>query len=150
LGSILQAKCSCGFDSGELCLGGGRLTFETNCAFPCNCSSCGHLSTPNLFESDNVCGECGKPGSTPYDDDVMVHPDSRVVEQPIGPVMTAVNKVLSVIPFRAAKAPEYDNSIFSWNAKGQLGRDLTLTENKYFCPQCKNYSLTFECVGMWD
>jgi ribosomal protein L37AE/L43A len=40
--------------------------------------------------------------------------------------------------------------VFSWNTRLTLGRELVLTDSKYWCPSCKKYDLKFTSVGRWD
>jgi RNA polymerase subunit RPABC4/transcription elongation factor Spt4 len=41
------------------------------------------------------------------------------------------------------------NEIFSWNYE-KIGRKLVLTDGKYLCPSCGQFSLSFVNVGNWD
>jgi hypothetical protein len=158
MGSILKANCSCGFNSEELFLGGGRLTFETRCMFPCYCGACESLSTSNMFELEVVCADCGEVGVQPYDE--MIHPSARkrvptaevlYYEGYIGTnkIMGLMRKVLAIGSSRSRPEPVYDDSVFSWS-RGGAYKDLVITPGKYYCPQCKSYGLTFESVGCWD
>jgi len=59
MGSIFEAMCYCGFQSGNLPLGGGFRDFETNCSIPALCEKCGHFGLYNYIEKSPVCTECG-------------------------------------------------------------------------------------------
>lgn len=49
------------------------------------------------------------------------------------------------------KQSEGGHIVVSWNVSDRLGRTLQLTGDKYLCPLCKRFTLTFEDGGlMWD
>lgn len=49
------------------------------------------------------------------------------------------------------KQPEGGHIVASWNMSDQLSRILELTSDKYLCPACKRFTLTFEDGRlMWD
>ena len=37
-----------------------------------------------------------------------------------------------------------------WDARDYGGRKATLTNGKYYCPNCKEFNLTFLNAGLWD
>jgi hypothetical protein len=49
MGSILKVKCSCGYESEELLLGGGFRNFMTECAGHFYCDHCGIVSKANIL-----------------------------------------------------------------------------------------------------
>jgi Zn finger protein HypA/HybF involved in hydrogenase expression len=41
--------------------------------------------------------------------------------------------------------------VAQWNIVDQLGRELKLTDNSYYCPRCKQNTLHFTSAGLhWD
>jgi hypothetical protein len=70
MGSIVQAKCSCGFDSGGLYLGGGMRNFQTFFGVPGLCSNCYELKVVNYLSKQPKCNKCeGK--MTLYDNPLL-------------------------------------------------------------------------------
>ncbi len=68
MGSVVKAKCDCGYRR-EMALGGGMMNFTTLCNFPCYCDTCSDLFEANLFLQKISCPECGGTDTRPYDDD---------------------------------------------------------------------------------
>jgi predicted RNA-binding Zn-ribbon protein involved in translation (DUF1610 family) len=123
LGSILLAKCKCGYVSSEIYAGGGFLNSDTLCRVPAMCQTCGEVVEVNLLESDTKCPKCK------------------------GNVSIYSNKALfkdSIKVRRENKRPD----IFDWSIKGKI--NFILSDFLYFCPKCKKYSLRFEDTGCWD
>jgi hypothetical protein len=56
MGSLQEASCVCGFQM-EVTVGGGRATFQKNCAFPYYCQRCG-LVEANTRLKVPVCPSC--------------------------------------------------------------------------------------------
>jgi len=40
-----------------------------------------------------------------------------------------------------------EEEVFSWNVRG---RSLSLSNGRYFCPECQQMRLRFEDAGCWD
>lgn len=53
MGTIVTAKCSCGFKREMLSLGGGMMNFKTVCDVPAVCIECGNFFTANYIEERN-------------------------------------------------------------------------------------------------
>lgn len=60
MGSVLIAKCSCGFESGDLYLGGGFENFSEVCDVPCLCRNCNSLVVKNYLEKYSRCNNCNQ------------------------------------------------------------------------------------------
>jgi hypothetical protein len=45
---------------------------------------------------------------------------------------------------------EKGNEVFSWNMQEEIGRELILTDGKYLCPNCGQFSMSFVACGHWD
>ncbi len=41
-------------------------------------------------------------------------------------------------------------TVFEWNTKAKLGRDLKLTSTNNLCPSCGKFTLRFFGFGCWD
>lgn len=121
MGSSVNAKCSCGFQATDLLIGGGMSNFRTFCSFPIFCNDCQELQVANLLAEPLECPACHSQSVTAYDDAALKQSDGG-------------NKVVT-----------------SWNVSDRLGRILQLTDDKYLCPSCKQFTLKFEEGGlMWD
>jgi len=57
--SVYGACAACGYESGEVWVGGGRHTFKTNEPFPAMCSHCHCVCDINLKVDVPVCSLCG-------------------------------------------------------------------------------------------
>ncbi len=68
MGSIAIASCSCGYESGELMIGGGMDSFRHTCTFPAYCREGGHLVTVNMFDEPRRCPDGHKGISVPFND----------------------------------------------------------------------------------
>ncbi len=66
MGSIISAKCNCGFEK-EMFLGGGMQNFTTYCNFPVYCEECRILFESNLFDKEIFCPKCKGTKTIPYD-----------------------------------------------------------------------------------
>ena len=67
MGSILKARCPCGFDV-PMMLGGGMRSHEELCAFPALCGACGGFQVVNLLSRSLRCLGCGGEKIVAYDD----------------------------------------------------------------------------------
>jgi len=61
-----------------------------------------------------------------------------------------LGKILGRKPQEIIHFISEDSHIFSWNTKSQLGRDIYLTSDNYFCPKCEDISLKFHMTGFFD
>lgn len=81
MGSSVTATCDCGL-AADILIGGGALTFTTECSFPCLCRSCRNVVEVNLLVSDRRCPDCQTPDTVPYDSpDLVGLPGSRAVAE---------------------------------------------------------------------
>jgi ribosomal protein S27AE len=115
MGTIIEAKCICGFTN-EMFLGGGKLSFQTYAAFPYYCKSCKSLFVENFLAENKSCKKCSSTDILPYYDDTL-------------------------------RSHASNKEIFGWNVDKFT---LKLTDDKYLCPKCGEYSLIFTPVGYWD
>src|SRR3990170_2583874 len=67
MGDIIQAKCECGFKSGEIYAGGGFMNFKDVLSAPALCTNCYTFTIKNYLVKDNHCKKC-KSKTTFYDD----------------------------------------------------------------------------------
>ena len=121
MGSILRAKCSCGFDSGELLVGGGFHDFMTVCEIPCYCDHCGILLLVNVknetgIKKYNKCPKC-------------------------------MRKVKYYGEISDGLIENYDE-VFDWNINDD--KSYLLKEGPHYCPKCKKENLIFFNVACWD
>ncbi|HRU06172.1 MAG TPA: hypothetical protein P5137_10430 [Candidatus Brocadiia bacterium] len=64
MGSVVKARCECGFKR-EMYLGGGMHNFRVHCGFPAWCDACGDMVEVNVL-AGGQCPEC-KGRTVPYD-----------------------------------------------------------------------------------
>ena len=102
MGTMVEAVCACGYSSGVMALGGGRINHLIHCGFPCYCSACKSLFKADLYAADVACPNCDTSSVLPYED---------LSHAPTGEVV---------------------GEIFSWNTAARLGRELKLHDGGYF------------------
>jgi hypothetical protein len=67
MGSMMVARCACGYESELLLIGGGMLDFQDVCGWPAWCASCFEVVTVDAMPASPECGRCGSP-VVPYGD----------------------------------------------------------------------------------
>ena len=72
MGHSVVASCSCGYESGELMIGGGRSDFQVNCSFPAYCREGDHLVSVNMFDDLMKCPDGHKGNPIPYNDGSLI------------------------------------------------------------------------------
>lgn len=151
MGSLISAKCKCGYER-RMALGGGMRNHLTYCAFPCYCQDCNSLYVADLFSDDTSCEECGSQNTVPYDDNSMrfiVVP--RTLKKVVRYMQQSFwDKLLKREPEEIVSYVSTDINVFDWHTHSRLGRDLFLTGEDYLCPKCQKFSLRFFSVGCWD
>jgi hypothetical protein len=92
MGSMMVARCACGYESGTLLIGGGMLDFHEVCYWPAWCESCFEVVAVNAMPTSPACGRCGSPvvlyGQVQRDIDRFdwCTPDGRCFAMGDGPV----------------------------------------------------------------
>ena len=122
MGSMLISRCSCGFESTILNIGGGRMNFKEVCEIPFYCDKCEMvISVPIRNEEgikeNNHCPECRKP-------------------------------VKHYGEIREDNFEEGVGYIFDW--KINEGKRYFLQDKPYYCPKCKKEEMRFDFMGCWD
>lgn len=150
MGSSVRAKCQCGFNK-SFSLGGGMDNHLTFCAFPCYCYDCKSLYTDNLYNDKLECDNCHSNKCSPFDEQKFHGLTAKIMQ----PIITYkqpsfLGKILGHKPQEIIHFISEDNHIFSWNTKSELGREIYLTNDNYFCPQCEKLSLKFQMAGFFD
>jgi hypothetical protein len=68
VGSLIEARCQCGFHA-PMALGGGMRSSQLLCAFPARCPKCGKGDVINLIQPPDACRFCNeKVTMLAYDD----------------------------------------------------------------------------------
>ena len=137
MGTIIESKCNCGHEK-RFAVGGGRMDYYTNCGFPCYCYDCKKMFSANLFDKKSTCTNCGSKNFKPYDHKAL---------KLMGSLWKRWFWYLTNVIKGAFYKPK---NIFDWNTKEKLGRQIVLTDEEYFCPKCKRFTMKFEFVGSWD
>lgn len=60
MGTMLEARCDCGF-AREFFAGGGMTDFDTTCALPAACLPCQQFVVANYVGKEARCPECDEP-----------------------------------------------------------------------------------------
>ena len=138
MGSILQAKCSCGYESEELLLGSGMLDLGNKFEVPYYCDNCCQVESLNLFKwvtTENI---------------------SAIAEPEVRERITC-KSCRRKVQYYGELIKDFTYSIenddvlaFRWgNVIGGLGEYSLPAKNQY-CPKCKNMTLDFYDIGCWD
>jgi Zn finger protein HypA/HybF involved in hydrogenase expression len=68
MGSMIHAKCECGFHAEDMLVGGGMMDFKTKCNVPILCKNCGILFVGNIIARKYLrCPKCRRK-AIPYSD----------------------------------------------------------------------------------
>lgn len=79
MGMSVKASCACGFEQ-PFRVGGGMMSFQELCLFPCLCRSCKQIVEANLLKTPLTCPVCDSPDVLPYDQgDLCEQQGSKVV-----------------------------------------------------------------------
>lgn len=76
MGSILLAKCPCGYEQDDLLLGCTRSSAEWLLSMPALCESCKIVTAVNLQDPKARCPECAG-AAVPYSDANMKRPEDQ-------------------------------------------------------------------------
>ena len=123
MGSIIQAKCRCGFESKEIMAGGGMLNFMNTLKAPALCPNCYTFTIRNYFNKYNYCSKCKSK--------VIFYNDKKLWKD------------------KNASQDELD-SIFWWNTDMFTDEAFVLPNTIYLCPKCREYKMKFYRCGFWD
>jgi len=122
MGSMIQAKCSCGYKSDELLVGGGFINFMIKCSLPFYCDHCSIVSTTNILSKSGIkkynrCPMCKR-------------------------------KVQCYGEIREEAYDYSENYVFDWLINDD--KRYILPEGLHHCPKCKENNLKFFSSGCWD
>ena len=126
MGSVIQARCPCGFESGQIFAGGGFKNFEQVDAAPALCMTCMQLVVMNYYDNDSKCPSCGE-RVTFYKDPKLQAPDQKMQD------------------LRQSRFP-VDRLRAEMLAREVYGNP----DVQYLCPKCGKFTMKFFCVGDWD
>lgn len=78
MGSMLYARCKCGYTNSVL-LGGGMSNFTYFCGLPFYCENCKTMFAGNAYDEEAECSDCGSKKVIPYDDDRVCRVKGEIV-----------------------------------------------------------------------
>jgi phage FluMu protein Com len=122
MGGMVIAKCSCGYSSEELYLGGGMINFDSNCSIPFYCDNCDVVYAANILseyglKNEHKCPKCNR------------------VAYYYGEIKD------NHIDFS-------EKSVFDWLVNDNS--TYFLSDSIYHCPKCKKENMKFLSLGCWD
>jgi len=128
MGSVHNASCPCGYTD-EVTIGGGRLNFHEESAFPFYCSDCGlvevNVAKLSYHCTEATCPGCGKENITRYG---------------IPPV-----SLHDLRPPPAKKFWQFWKKKWTRSHRAALQwGPLEATESDHLCPSCNNMTLNFD------
>ena len=121
MGTIITARCRCGFYSGDFHVGGGMMNFKEVCHAPAICEKCKNFLVANYLRKCARCPECGA--------EVTFYNEPRLRDQ--------------------AEVSKGKPAVFSWNTGGGKGV-FELPDAYYLCPGCGEKKMRFIEQGCWD
>lgn len=71
-GTMVEARCECGYKSGNLLLFGGKANFQRVCLFPAYCPGVKKVLLVNMFDEKPRNPDCASGQLTPYDQPTLV------------------------------------------------------------------------------
>lgn len=120
MGLILRAVCQCGFEEPSIMIGGGMSNFHEYCGAPALCNSCGSFSNLNYL-----------------------------TKRPRCPVCQSTVKFYDSPSLQLHGGQKAQGTIASWNMN-EANKRFILPDTLYFCPTCKEMTMKFEEVGLFD
>jgi len=120
MGSMINAICDCGFQSGTIMVGGGMLNFDTVCYAPAICLRFNIFLVKNYLKKYSKCPKCRKK---------VVFYNNPIVQE------------------KLKRNENRYNDIFSWRLEKS---EFQLLDLNYLCPECGKMSLRFVREGHWD
>lgn len=121
MGSIIQAKYECGFESKPIYAGGGMLDFKEILTAPAVCTNCYTFTIRNYLKKYNYCSKC-RFKITFYNDKILWKD-------------------------KGASQDELD-SIFWWSINLFADEAFVLPMTSYLCPKCREYKMKFYSCGL--
>ncbi|MBN2224701.1 MAG: hypothetical protein JW765_08530 [Deltaproteobacteria bacterium] len=122
MGIILRGLCGCGYDTGDMFIGGGFTNFMDTCNAPAVCLQCSELVIRNYAKRGSArCHAC-RSSLTFYDDSSLHDPSPE---------------------------NEVSDYLFVWRISGK-NEYFKLPDTNYLCPKCRNMTLVFKDKGHWD
>lgn len=123
MGSLLQAKCECGFESKLIYAGGGFFIFKETLKAPALCTNCYTFTIRNYLKKYNYCNKCRSK--------IIFYNDKKLWKD------------------KNASQDELD-SIFWWGIDFLNDKAFVLPNTLYVCPKCREYKMKFYPCGLWD
>jgi DNA-directed RNA polymerase subunit RPC12/RpoP len=138
MGAVIQARCPCGFQSGQILAGGGFKNYKELCAAPALCLKCMQLVIKNYYEKDSKCPECGEK-VTFYNDPKLQAPKDAIKGVSQRPPS----------PFEEIMSWYRKRDVFAW-VREEDKLTFRLPNIQYLCPKCQKVTMEFLYVGDWD
>ena len=143
MGGSAAGHCNCGYSTKRLLLGGGKANYQTTCLFPCYCADCKTLYVDNLYAEQLRCKECDSTNAIPYDDPQLQRDPQPQTQPQHEPPPKKRFFFFRKKQEQDLRQKQEEDLRFSWNTQAKLGRNIKITEGKYFCPACEEFNLQF-------
>lgn len=140
MGSILQAKCGCGFESDGLLVGGGIADRGAICNVPYYCDHCEIVDTINIKKKNQKYFS-----ETP--DDLSLFGRKWDVKKNIK-CKKCRRKVQYYGEIGENIFEDEEQYAFDWGVNDE--KRYFLPDKLYCCPKCKKENLKFYSTGCWD
>ena len=123
MGSIIQAKCECGFKSRKIYAGGGFKNFKDVLSAPALCTNCYTFTIENYLTKSNHCKKCRS--KITFYDDKSLWKDKNI-------------------------STDEEDCIFYWEINLFDNKAFKLPDIFYLCPKCREFKMKFYTCGFWD
>jgi len=126
MGTMIQAKCECGFKSEKIFAGGGFMDFMNVLTAPALCTNCYTFTIRSYLAKHNYCKKC-KSKITFYNDKSLWK-DKNI-------------------------STSERNCIFYWEIDPIVSLNngvFRLPDTAYLCPKCREFKMKFYNIGIWD
>jgi DNA-directed RNA polymerase subunit RPC12/RpoP len=137
MGAMIEGRCPCGFQSGQILAGGGFKNLKEVCAVPALCVKCMQLVIKNYHDKDSKCQGCGEK-VTFYNDPKLQAPRNEM--EHLGQ---------SKLPPERVMAQELGRVVFDWGGREDESR-FRLPNIQYLCPKFQKMTMEFLYVGDRD
>ncbi|MCA9410558.1 MAG: hypothetical protein KC944_05080 [Candidatus Omnitrophica bacterium] len=122
MGSILVAKCPCGFEPEPIFAGGGMMEkYRTICLAPALCLRCESIVTANYWDEDARCPHCR--GRVKFYDDPNLQASKEGVTNSL-------------------------SEVFAWGSDN--AKRFVLSDKFFYCPRCGEFKMEFRVDLPWD
>lgn len=141
MASLLSCRCACGYD-GEAWVAASRSGHGKHFRWPFSCRGCEQVVSVDVYADPAHCPECQSPKITRYG---LFIPDP-----PTGKIARILDAVTATRRGYKKQLASLYNSRVEMAYAGRDNVTYGLPRQKYECPGCGDFTLTFELEALVD